>query len=56
MEKHKEAVKYLDELEDALLRIEEQRADWKDIRLVVRACHWLFREYVRSENGKRENI
>lgn len=48
--KHEEAVKYLDQLEDMLVRIETAKeADWKDVLYLTRALHWLFREVVRNE-------
>lgn len=43
------AMQYLDQLEDALIRIERNKAaDWKDVQEAIRACYWLFREYLRQ--------
>ena len=47
------AMQYLDQLEDALIRIERNKAaDWKDVQEAIRACYWLFREYLRQAEQK----
>ena len=49
MTKHDQAVQYLEQLEDALIRIERDRsADWKDVQEAIRACYWLYKEYLRQ--------
>ena len=49
MNKHDQAVQYLDQLENALIRIElNQAADWRDVQEAIRAAYWLFREYLRQ--------
>lgn len=48
--KHDDIVKYLDQLENMLVRIEKEKdADWKDVLYLTRALHYLFREVIKDE-------
>lgn len=44
------ALEYLGELEDMLIRMElNKEYDYKDVMAALRACYWLFKEYLRLE-------
>lgn len=48
--KREEIVRYLDQLENMLVRIEKEKdADWKDVLYLTRALHYLFREVIKDE-------
>ena len=50
----REAIQYLDQLENALIRIETTReATWIDVLEAIRAAYWLFREYVREHDERK---
>ena len=49
-EKRTKAVEYLNELEDMLIRIEcSKEYSYSDVVASIRACYWLFNEYLRLE-------
>lgn len=51
------AAKYLDELENMCLRIEgDKEFTYTDVLATVRACYWLFREYLRLEERYDEAV
>ena len=48
--KREEIIKYLDQLENMLVRIEKEKdTDWKDVLYLTRALHYLFKEVVKNE-------
>ena len=53
MEKRKEAALNLNQLEDAIVRIETQEDLQKeDVLLALKAAYWLTREWLRSDAKK----
>ena len=53
MEKRKEAALNLNQLEDAIVRIETQEDLRKeDVLLALKAAYWLTREWLRSDDKK----
>ena len=53
MEKRKEAALHLNQLEDAIVRIETQEDVRKeDVLLALKAAYWLTREWLRSDAKK----
>ncbi len=54
MSNREQAVKYLDELEDILVRIDtEKEYNYSDVLAALRSSYWLFREYLRLEEKVR---
>lgn len=50
-DKRKEAALYLDQLEDAIIRIElTDNVEKQDVMRALKASYWLMREWLREED------